>query len=59
MDLPGGTVDESACVSRGHGFDSWSGKIPYATEQLSPCTTNTDPMKPMPRVCALQEKSPQ
>ena len=42
MDFPGGTVDESACVSRGHGFDSWSGKIPHAMEQLSLCTTNTD-----------------
>ena len=27
--------------SRGHGFDTWSGKIPYDTEQLSLCTTAT------------------
>ena len=29
--------------SRGHGFKPWSGKIPHATEQLSPCATTTDP----------------
>ena len=34
---------ESACPCRGHGFDPWSGKIPHATEQLSPCTTTTEP----------------
>jgi len=27
---------------RGHGFNSRSGKIPHATEQLSPCTTATE-----------------
>ena len=30
---------ESACQCRTHGFDPWSGKIPYITEQLSPCAT--------------------
>ena len=34
---------ESACQCRGHGFEPWSGKIPHATEQLSPCTTTTEP----------------
>ena len=34
---------ESACQCRGHGFDTWSGKIPHAAEQLSPCTTTTEP----------------
>ena len=33
---------ESACQSRGHG--PWSGKIPHAAEQLSPCTTTTEPV---------------
>ena len=28
---------------QGHGFDSWSGKIPHATEKLSLCTTTTEP----------------
>ena len=27
---------------RGHGFEPWSGKIPHAAEQLSPCTTTTE-----------------
>ena len=35
---------ESACQCRGHGFDPWSGKIPHAAEQLSPCTTTTEPV---------------
>ena len=30
---------ESACQCRGHGFSPWSGRIPRATEQLSPCST--------------------
>ena len=34
---------ESACQCRGHGIDPWSGKIPHAAEQLSPCTTTTEP----------------
>ena len=30
------------CLARrGHGFDPWSGKIPHATEQLSPCAPTT------------------
>ena len=28
---------------RGRGFEPWSGKIPHATEQLSPCATTTEP----------------
>ena len=35
---------ESACQCRGHGFEPWSGKIPHAVEQLSPCTTTTEPV---------------
>ena len=34
---------ESACQCKGHGFKPWSGKIPHAAEQLSPCTTTTEP----------------
>ena len=26
-----------------HGFDPWSGKIPHASEQLSPCASATEP----------------
>ena len=36
--------EESTCQFRGHGFEPWSGKIPHATEQLSPCTTTTEPV---------------
>ena len=35
---------ESACQCRGHGFDPWPRKIPHAAEQLSPCTTTTEPV---------------
>ena len=34
---------ESTCQCRGHGFEPWSGKIPHAAEQLSPCATTTEP----------------
>ena len=30
---------ESTCQCRRHRFNPWSGKIPLATEQLSPCPT--------------------
>ena len=33
----------SACQCRGHGFETWSGKIPHATEQLGPWATTTEP----------------
>ena len=33
-----------ACQCRGHEFEPWSRKIPYAAEQLSPCTTTTEPV---------------
>ena len=36
---------ESACQSRGHGFEPWSGKIPHATEQLGPWATITEPAR--------------
>ena len=35
---------ESACQCRGHGFDPWLGKIPYAMGQLSLSATTTMPM---------------
>ena len=34
---------ESACQCRGHGFEPWSGKIPYAAEQLGPWATTAEP----------------
>ena len=36
---------ESACKSRGHGFEPWSGKIPHAAEQLGPWATATEPAR--------------
>ena len=33
-----------ACQCRRHGFDPWSGKIPHAAKQLSPCTTTFEPV---------------
>ena len=36
---------ESACQCRAHGFESWSGKIPHATEQLGPWATITEPAR--------------
>ena len=35
---------ESTCQCRGCGFNPWPGKIPQATEQLSPCATITEPV---------------
>jgi len=35
---------ESACQFRACGFDAWSGKIPHATGQLSPCSTTAEPV---------------
>ena len=36
---------ESACQCRGHGFDLYSWKIPFAAGQLSPCATTTQPVQ--------------
>ena len=33
---------EIACPCRRHGFDSWSGKIPHAAEQVSPRVTTIE-----------------
>ena len=35
---------ESACQYRRRGLDPWSGKTPHAAEQLSLCTTTTEPV---------------
>ena len=42
--FPGGSVVKTACQCRRHGFDPWSGKIPHAAEQLSPCATTIEPV---------------
>ena len=35
---------ESACQCRRHRFDTWSRKIPHATEKWNPCATAIEPM---------------
>ena len=47
---------ESTCQCRGHGFEPWSGRIPYAAQQLSPCATTTEACAPRAR--ALQQGKP-
>ena len=39
---------EPACQCRRQEFDPWSGKIPRATEQLSPCSTAIGPVPSCP-----------
>ena len=51
--LPGGPVVKNHLPRQ--GFSPWSGKIPQATGQLSPCTTIE---ACVPRVCALQQETP-
>ena len=48
---------ESACLCRGHRFDPRSGKIPYATEQLSPCITTVGPESQSPRATTATTKA--
>ena len=47
---------ESKYQCRAHGLDPWSGKIPHASEQLSPCTTATEAC--LPRTQAPQQEKP-
>ena len=36
---------ESACRCGGHGFEPWSGRIPYAAERLGPWATTAEPAR--------------
>ena len=48
---------EPACQCRGPGFNPWSGKIPHAVRQLSPCATTTE--APVPQSpCTTRNSSP-
>ena len=43
MDFPGGAVVKNPPANAGdNGFESWSGKIPRVSEQLSLCATTTE-----------------
>ena len=39
--FPGGSVVKNLPANAG---EPWSGKIPHAAEQLSPCATTTEPV---------------
>ena len=43
---------EPACQCRGPGFNLWSGRIPHAVRQLSPCATTTE--APVPQSTATK-----
>jgi len=43
---------------KGHLFNPWSGKIPPALEQLSPCTTTTEPALQGPGAAATAAHRP-
>ena len=45
---------ESTWHCRGHGFEPWSGRIPHAAEQLSPCATATEPALWSPRATTTE-----
>ena len=51
--------EESSCQCRGHRFEPWSGKIPHAVEQLSPCAATTEPMLWSPRTTTTEAHVPQ
>ena len=44
LGFPGGSVVKNLPASAGHMFNPWSRKIPNASEQLSLCTTTTEPV---------------
>ena len=55
--FPGGPVVKTTPANAGDtGFASWSRKIPHAMEQLSPCTTTTEPTC---RATATEARVPQ
>jgi len=44
LGFPGGSVVKNPPANAGDSFNPWSRKIPHAIEQISPCTTTTEPM---------------
>ena len=46
---------DSTCQCKTHGLDSWSRKIPHATEQLSLCATSTEACTPQSLCYATRE----
>ena len=54
-DFPAGAMVKNPPF-REQGFDPWSGKIPLATGQRSPCATTTDRMCLEPVLCKRRSK---
>ena len=50
---------QPACQCRGHGFDPWSWWIPRALQQLSLCTTITEPALQSPRAAITEAHAAQ
>ena len=44
LGFPVGSVVKNLPANAGDSFNPWSRKIPHAIEQISPCTTTTEPM---------------
>ena len=49
---------ESTCSCSRQGFDPWSGKIPHASEPLSPCSTTTEAVLRAQELQLLQSSGP-
>ena len=45
---------DSGGQCRRYGFHRWSGKIPHAAEQLSPCATSPDPVPESPAAATTE-----
>ena len=50
---------EATGQCRSHRFNPWSGKIPYATEQLSLCMATAEPVCESPGAAMTEALSPQ
>ena len=50
---------ESTCYHRRHGFDPWSGKIPHAVKQLSPCVKLLSPHATVTEPTHSRARTPQ
>ena len=50
---------KSAWQCKGHRFKPWSRRIPHAAEQLSPCTTTTEPALQSSRATTTEVRVPQ
>ena len=50
--------EESTCLHRGNRFTPWLWRIRHATEQLSLCTTSTEPALESPRATTAEAHGP-